>query len=68
MKNRRYGCPLNFNRLTISWYINEPVTGERANVACDAETYDFVALRDIQPDEELTVDYSTYSDGSRHVG
>lgn len=58
----RYGCPLNFNRLTVAWYIND---SDRPNVACDQTTYDFYALRDIEMNEELTVDYSTYSENPR---
>src|SRR5262249_22965791 len=27
IKNRRYGCPPTFNRLTVSWYLNEPRRG-----------------------------------------
>lgn len=54
----RYGCPVSFNRLTISWYLNH---APKPNVRCD-ENFDFYALRDIERDEELTVDYSTYSE------
>src|SRR5216684_6434319 len=61
IKDKRYGCPKNFNRLTMSWYLNEPAKGDRANVRCDESTYDFFALRDIKAGEELTVDYSTFS-------
>jgi hypothetical protein len=60
-KNNRFGCPLTFNRLTASWYINKPKRGETPNVYCDAN-YDFYALRDIKAGEELTVDYFKYSD------
>ena len=59
LKNGRYGCPPNFNQLTPAWYINE--SRKHPNVHCD-QNYDFVALKDIEPDEELTVDYSTYSE------
>jgi hypothetical protein len=58
----KVGCPPNFNRLTVSWYLNEPANGSQPNVYCDKETYEFFALKDISPDEELTVVYSTYSD------
>jgi FRG domain/SET domain len=58
LKSKRYGCPVNFNRLTPSWYLNH---SKSPNVRCD-ENYDFVALRDIKPGEELTADYSTYSE------
>jgi hypothetical protein len=63
IKGPRYGCPLNFNRLTVAWYINEPRKGERPNVRCEAGQgeYDFYALRDIKAGEELTVVYD-YSD------
>jgi len=57
---KRYGCPRNFHRLTMSWYLNDPRDGEKANVRC--ENYDFFAARDIDPGEELTVDSTTYSD------
>jgi hypothetical protein len=45
----------------VSWYINRPKAGERPNVYCNAD-YDFFALRNIKAGEELTADYSTYSD------
>jgi hypothetical protein len=61
IKDGYYGCPRSFNRLTIAWYLNEPKKGDRANVRCDPLTYDFFAAQDIQQDEELTVEYSTYS-------
>jgi FRG domain/SET domain len=57
-KKTRYGCPLSFNRLTVSWYLNH---SPRPNTRCD-ENYHFIALRDIAPGEELTADYSTYSE------
>jgi hypothetical protein len=53
-----YGCPRSFNKLTPTWYLNESST---PNTAADRE-YRFYALRDIDEGEELTVDYSTYSD------
>lgn len=61
IKNGRYGCPKGFNNLTVSWYINEPEAGQKPNVVCSGK-YDFVAARDIKASEELTVDYSTYSE------
>jgi len=60
IKDSRYGCPPTFNRLTPSWYLNEPKKGGQPNVGCD-DGYDFFALRNIEPGEELTVDYSSYS-------
>jgi FRG domain len=63
-KPKRYGCPRNFHRLTMSWYINDPRPNEKPNVICD-ENYEFRALRDINEGEELTVDSSTYSDHAK---
>jgi hypothetical protein len=60
----RYGCPPSFNRLTMAWFLNEPKRGDRPNVGCDAQSYDFFALRNIKTGEELTVDYSKYSESS----
>ena len=64
IKGGRYGCPPTFNRLTVAWYLNEPRRGERPNVGCK-DSYDFFSLRDINAGEELTVDYSTYSESPR---
>jgi SET domain-containing protein len=58
VKRDKYGCPKNFNKLTIAWYLN---SSDKPNVAAD-ENYRFYALRDIKAGEELTADYSTYSD------
>lgn len=63
-KPKRYGCPRNFHRLTMSWYINDPRPSQKPNVICD-ENYDFRAILDINEGEELTVDSSTYSDHSK---
>lgn len=53
-----YGCPRNFNLLTVAWYLNE---SKKPNVGCN-EAYHFRALRNIRSGEELTVDYDTYND------
>jgi hypothetical protein len=58
LKDGRWGCPTSFNRLTPAWYLNE---SKNPNVACD-EHLNFVAKRDIALGEELTVDYTTYSE------
>jgi SET domain-containing protein len=56
----RYGCPRNFNVLTVGWYLNH---SDSPDVGCDEEhDYDFYALRDIPAGEELTVDYTIYSE------
>ena len=57
----KYGCPKGFNNLTVSWYLNQPPRGHEPNVECKNE-YDFFAARDIEAGEELTVEYSTYSE------
>jgi SET domain-containing protein len=55
-----FGCPKNFNVLTVGWYMNH---SDNPNVECDIEhDYDFFAIRDIHIDEELTIDYSTLTD------
>jgi hypothetical protein len=54
----RYGCPTNFNRMTVAWYLNH---SESPNTKCD-DDLNFSALRNINRGEELTVDYSTYSE------
>lgn len=61
IKDDQYGCPKNFNQLTVAWYLNEPKPSEKPNVGCNND-YEFFALRDIKKGEELTVDYSTYSE------
>ena len=60
IKRDLYGCPKNFNQLTPAWYLNH---SKNPNVACNKD-YKFYALRDIKKGEELTVDYTTYSDES----
>ncbi len=53
-----YECPANFNGLTPSWYLN---SSSDPNVAVDS-SLKFYAIRDIREGEELTADYSTYSE------
>ena len=59
IEGNKYYCPDNFNNLNVGWYLNE--SKENPNVRCD-DNYDFYALRDIKKDEELTVDYATFSE------
>jgi hypothetical protein len=61
IKGNRYGCPVSFNRLTPAWFMND---SKRPNTRCD-ENYDFYTLREIARDEELTVDYETFSDSPK---
>ncbi len=58
LANGRYGVPPSFNQLTPAWYINN---SPNPNLRC-AKGYDFIAARDIKIGEELTIDYSTYSE------
>ena len=57
-ENGTYQCPSSLNRLTPAWFLNH---SDRPNVAADKELK-FFALRDISCGEELTSDYSTYTD------
>jgi len=59
IKNNKYGCPKNFNSMTIGWYLNE--SKKNPNMRCN-KNYDLYSIRDIKKGEELTVDYSTFSD------
>jgi hypothetical protein len=53
------GCPSNFNLLTVGWYVNEPRSGDAPNLTSTAE-FDLLAIRDIDPGEELTISYSSF--------
>ena len=59
IKNGKYGCPKNFNMLTVGRYLNE--SKDNPNVLC-TDDYDFIALRNIKKGEEITIDYSKYSE------
>jgi SET domain-containing protein len=53
-----YGCPPNFNQLTMAWYMNH---SDSPNVEVD-EDYNFRTQVKIKDGEELTIDYNTFSD------
>jgi len=57
-KGRLYGCPKNFNLMTVAWYLNH---SKKPNVRCDRDCR-FFASEDIPAGKELTVDYETYND------
>ena len=59
-----YICPSNFNQLTVTWYMNDPGEGHAPNIGCDKDLK-FYAMRDIKKGEELTVDYSQFSQQGR---
>ncbi len=56
-----YGCPKNFNQLTMAWYLNH---SDNPNVVID-EVYNFHTKSYIQEGEELTVDYNTFSESPK---
>lgn len=58
------GCPESFDLLSPGWYLNQPAAGQQANVRSTAD-YRMIAARDIQPGEELTVEYASFSDKPR---
>jgi SET domain-containing protein len=58
IKDGRYGCPRNFNSLTMGWYLNDSPT---PNVILD-DDYNMYAARDISKGEELTIDSSRFSE------
>jgi len=60
VKNNKteYGCPVNFNQLTMAWYMNH---SDNPNVESNME-YDFVAIKPIRDGEELTIDYTKFSE------
>lgn len=57
IKDGLYGCPHDFNNLTMGWYLNDSIT---PNILVD-ENYDMWAIRDIAEGEELTIDSSRFS-------
>jgi len=59
-RDGRVGCPINFNRLTVAWYLRPAKPGVAANVRPD-RYYEFHALREIRPGEELIADFSPSS-------
>jgi hypothetical protein len=58
LRDGEFGCPSNFNRMTIAWHVN---ASKQPNLKCDPN-YKFYASRDINAEEELTADYDEYSD------
>lgn len=56
--NTVYGCPINFNQLTMAWYMNH---SDEPNVEPD-KGYNFVTKRLIKEGEELTVNYNGFSE------
>ena len=48
-----YSMPGDFNRISVGWYLNH---SDSPNLHSDDE-YEYYASRDIQPGEELFIDY-----------
>ena len=60
LKGGYWGVPPNFNQLKPIWFLNN---SENPNMRCDIEKgYLFFAMRNIYPGEELTAEWSTYSE------
>ncbi len=57
-KGAQYGCPVSFNRMNVSWYLNH---SSKPNTAV-VKGYRVYALRDIKKGEELTLDYTSFMD------
>lgn len=61
------GCflaPIDFNQMTMGWYLNH---SDDPNVRVDGRLQ-FVSSRLIKVDDELTADYTTYSQGAaKHI-
>jgi len=53
-----FGCPPNFNQLTMAWYMNH---SDNPNVGID-ENYDFKTKSFIKEGEELTINYNSFSE------
>lgn len=64
IKNNKFGCPKNFNVLTVGWYIN---SSTNPNVEIH-EDENFYAIRDIKKGEELLSNYDLYSDEENRFG
>lgn len=56
-KGKFFGCPKNFNQMSIAWYVNH---SDVPNVVVSDNQ--LCAARDIEPGEELTADYHTFND------
>ena len=58
----RLRCPVNFNLLTVGWYVNQPVAGDEPNLEI-GEDDTMIARRNIAMGEEMTIIYATFSNG-----
>lgn len=53
-----YGCPVNFNQMTMAWYMNH---SDDPNVESDNH-YNFVSRKNIKNGEELTINYNDFGE------
>lgn len=60
------GTPESFDLLSVGWYVNEPAAGSEPNLR-PASDLTFVAARDIDEGEELTIRYSDFGSGGDRV-
>jgi SET domain-containing protein len=58
LKDNKYACPVSFNLITPSWYINH---SSRPNLYLDNQ-YRVYASNNIKKGQELTLDYTIYMD------
>lgn len=64
VKDGRFIAPVDFNQMTMGWYLNH---SDDPNVEVDDRIH-FVAARLIRMGEELTANYTTYSQhAARHI-
>jgi hypothetical protein len=58
LKDGFYLCPVNFNKLTVAWYLND---SDAPNVIAD-KNLKFHALQDIKAGDQLFAHYNDYSE------
>lgn len=56
-------CPADFGRMSVGWYANH---SEQPNTAI-LRNYRYVAARDIQAGEEITIDYDRLDGSAREL-
>ena len=54
-----YWAPINFLRISVGWYMNHSAT---PNLQSDDGDVTYYALKDIEPGEEVTIDYRRMDD------
>lgn len=58
LEDGEWACPSSFNDMTMAWYLNHSTTPN----CIPLNGLGFWTARDIKQGEELTVDYTSYSD------